>query len=224
MTLASLTFQGRNKLVQLRRLLGDVKAKGSYGHVYTPNQQTLSFIAETKSRSIAEIGVFEGHTSVEIAKVLNGVGELHLFDRQDKVADVGKRISALGFRNFKAFGCSYKTLDSYNWHLAKLIEKHDAPIYDYVFLDGCHTFAVEALAFFLCDRLLKVGGHVDFDDYEWTLAGSPSMNPRVYPKTAEHYTPEQIETKQIAMIVDTIVKKSGRYAQVVKNKIFKKLA
>ena len=39
------------------------------------------------------------------------------------------------------------------------------PIFDYVFIDGAHTWMLDALAFLLVDRLLRVGGYVDFDDY-----------------------------------------------------------
>lgn len=109
---------------------------------------------------------------------MNGSGELHLFDFYDRVEEVRKKIEADGFKNVRAFGSTYKLLNSYNWHLAKLIEQHSAPIYDYVYLDGAHTFAIDALTFFLCDQLLKLGGHIDFDDYDWTLASTPLVTRR----------------------------------------------
>ena len=28
--------------------------------------------------------------------------------------------------------------------------------------------------------------YIDFDDYEWTIAGSPTVNPRVFPAIGRH--------------------------------------
>src|SRR5262249_44154393 len=156
-----------------------------------------------------------GHTSLELAKALNGSGELHLFDYYDRVDAVKEKIAEAGFHNVKTYGSSYKLLDSYNWHLAKLIETTNEPIFDYIFIDGAHTFAVDALTFFLGDRLLKVGGYMDFDDYGWTLASSPSLNPERFPLTAKLYTREQIDAEQVRMIVDLLVRKEGKYAEIV---------
>jgi hypothetical protein len=55
--------------------------------------------------------------------------------------------------------------------------------HDYVFLDGAHTFAIDALTFFLTDRLLKIGGHFDFDDYSWKL---PAPREHALRKIAQH--------------------------------------
>jgi predicted O-methyltransferase YrrM len=190
--------------------------------VSEPNRQTVDFIASCGAEEIAEVGIYMGHTSLEIARVLDGRGHLHLFDFEDRVTAVAARLAQNGFDNVRTYGSSYKLLDSYNWPLGKLAATSDAPIFDYVFLDGAHTYAVDALAFFLCDRLLKVGGHIDFDDYGWTLAGSPSLRPERFALTAKLYTPEQIATPQVKMIVDGLVRTSNRYTEVVENKIFRK--
>jgi hypothetical protein len=114
---------------------------------------------------------------MEFAKFLNGEGQLHLFDYEDRVRSVAAALEQAGFRNVRGFGSSYKVLDSYNWGLAKLLDENAGRIYDYVFLDGAHSWAVDALAAFLSDRMLKVGGYLDFDDYDSTYSGSPSVNP-----------------------------------------------
>jgi predicted O-methyltransferase YrrM len=188
------------------------------------NGQTIEFIRHTQCRQIAEFGIYEGHTSLEFARFLNGSGELHLFDYEDRVKDVAAKLNAAGFNNIRTFGSSYKLLDSYNWPLAEALRQHSNPIYDYAFLDGAHTWAVDALTAFLVDRLLVVGGFLDFDDYAWTLRGSPSLNPRTFPLTGKLYTDAQISTMQVKMIVDLIVRRDKRYREVVENKIFQKVA
>jgi predicted O-methyltransferase YrrM len=188
------------------------------------NQDTIDFIKSTNCRHIAEIGVYTGSTSLEFAKFLNGNGELHLFDYEDRVENVAKGLAKAGFQNVKTFGSSYKLLDSYNWSLAQLLEKNTTPIYDYVYLDGAHNWAFDALATFLIDRLLTVGGYLDFDDYDWTYANSPTAGPNVFPLTKKLYTQLQISSQQVKMIVDLIVKRDSRYKEIVANKIFQKIA
>ena len=59
---------------------------------------------------------------------------------------------------------------------------------------------------------------MDFDDYNWTLRGS-SLDPTKVPQIAEQYTDEQIDSCQVQMIVDELVRRDGRYRQVFKDKI-----
>ena len=63
------------------------------------------------------------------------------------------------------------------------------------------------------------GGYIDFDDYHWTIDGSPTVNPRVYPRMREMYTEEQMQTSQVALIVELLVRRPGRYEEVVPDKI-----
>jgi hypothetical protein len=96
------------------------------------------------------------------------------------------------------------------------------PVFDYVFLDGAHTWALDALAFCLIDRLLVDCGYIDFDDYSWTLAGSPSMRPEVFPDVRRLYSDEQIDTAQVALVVDLLVRRNPGYHEIVADKIFRK--
>ena len=72
-------------------------------------------------------------------------------------------------------------------------------------------------------KLLKVGGYIDFDDYDWTLKDS-SLDPSKVPEIAQQYTEEQISSKQVKMIVDLLVKSDKRYHEVLPYKVFKKIA
>lgn len=188
-----------------------------------PNTRTLEFLKATNCRTIAEIGVDRGVTSEAILAWLDGRGVLHLFDFDDRLSPVAERLRRERVTNFVAHGNSHRTLDSYNWSLMKLLEESSAPMFDYVYLDGAHTWAFDALAFFLIDLLLKPGGYVDFDDYNWTIERSPTVNPRVLPRMREMYTEEQMQATQVASIVELLVRRPGRYDEVVPNKIFRKL-
>ena len=190
--------------------------------VHGPNTATLEFLAQVDVKAIAEIGIYRGMTSERLAEYLGGEGELHLFDFDDVVEPVAARLKAAGFDNVSAHGNSRKLLDSYNWSLMKLLREHEDPIFDYVFLDGAHTWGVDGFAFFLIDRLLRPGGYLDLDDYGWSLGRSPTMRPTVLPITAELYTDEQIEARQVALVVDLLIRRDERYEEVVPQRIFRK--
>jgi len=145
-------------------------------NVSGPNEGTVAFFAASGCRRYAEIGVYEGETALAVGRHLAGEGELHLFDFDDRVGAVALRLAAEGISNVVMHPNSRRLLDSYNWSLMRLIAAHEEPIFDYVFIDGAHTWALDALAFCLVDRLLVDGGFVDFDDYTWTLGGSPSRS------------------------------------------------
>jgi predicted O-methyltransferase YrrM len=187
-----------------------------------PNLRTAEFFASTGCKAYAELGVYRGDTAGRIADALAGEGEIHLFDYEDRVLPVAESLARRGHLNVVPHPNSLRTFDSYNWSLMKLLREADGPIFDYVFIDGAHTWALDALAFLLVDRLLRPGGYVDFDDYAWTLARSPSMNPHAFPPTRLLYTDEQIEESQVALVVDLLVRRDPRYEEVVPDKIFRK--
>ena len=188
------------------------------------NERTVAFFAQSGCRRYAEIGVYKGYTAARIADVLRGEGEIHLFDYADRVESVAAALRDAGHRNVVAHGNSRRLLDSYNWSLMRVLAERGGETFDYVFVDGAHTWAHDALAFALADRLLAPGGYVDFDDYSWTLRASPTMNPAAFPEVERLYTDEQIDARQVALVVDLLVRRDERYEEVVPDKVFRKRA
>jgi predicted O-methyltransferase YrrM len=186
-----------------------------------PNERTVSCFAESGCSRYAEVGVYEGDTALGIAEVLGGRGELHLFDFEDRTRAVAQRLRAAGHANVVEHPNSRRLLDSYNWSLMQVLRTSDGPAFDYVFLDGAHTWTHDALAFLLVDRLLEPGGYVDFDDYIWTLRDSPSMNPQAFPEVRQLYSDEQIAERQVQLVVELLVRGHG-YEEVVANRVFRK--
>jgi predicted O-methyltransferase YrrM len=209
--------------MDLKRLFRRAPNYPSVESVFSANMVTVEHIRKVEARAIAEMGIYKGDTSAKIAEYLNNRGELHLFDFEDRVTQVVKSLRAKGYHNVIAHANSTKTRDSYNWPLMRVLQTGTVT-FDYVFIDGAHTWNVDALAFLLVDKMLRVGGHVDFDDYSWSLASSPSLNPKRFPKTREFYTAEQIREPQIKLVVDLLVRRDPRYREVVPNKIFQKIA
>ncbi len=188
--------------------------------------QILGQLFPNKDRSrliFAEFGVWKGATTGQLARFLNNQGQLHLFDYSDTVSDLKKKLQKAGFSNVIGWGNSYRYLNSYNWSLRYILEHHSDLRYDYIFLDGAHTWAIDALTFLLCDPLLNVGGYIDFDDYGWRLRGS-SLDPSRVTDTAELYTDAQIDDFQVRAIVELLVRRRGNYREIIKNRLFQKVA
>ena len=190
-----------------------------------PNHETVDLVRSSGARCVAEIGIYEGGTSAGMAEVLSERdGELHLFDFQDRVDEVAARLRRTTSCAVVTHGNSRKIMDSYNWSLALLLEREDRPTFDYVFIDGSHLWHHDALAFVLADRMLAVGGIMDFDDYTWSIAKSQTMNPTVMPATTRMHTDEQIEREQVKMVVELLVRADPRYEEIVPSKAFRKVA
>lgn len=187
---------------------------------------TYSFMSKTFARtqhfSYAEFGFYRADTARRVCELFPNA-TLHLFDFYESIPAAKEKLAKFPNRIF-FYGNSQKFNDSYNWSLMHLLGNQLAmPVFDYCFLDGAHTVAIDALTFFLCDRLLKVGGFMDFDDYNWRIRGS-SLDPSRIPAIADQYTDEQIDSNQVALIVDILVKPDRRYREVVPNKVYQKIS
>lgn len=178
--------------------------------------------------TMAEIGIKNGDSSIRMARHLNGKGLLYLFDYEDRVARVVERLAKEGFTNVVPMPNSYKLFDSYNWPLGKLVAEKDREVFDYIYFDGAHTWHHDALAAYLCMRLLKVGGYLDVDDYDHVLRHSQNMAPGMKPTqprppTEDCFTDEQIDVRQVEMVVNLVVREDYRFEEKVPNKVFWKV-
>lgn len=174
----------------------------------------------------AEIGVYEGDTAVAVAKMLPDDSDMHLFDFKYRIDQVVERLEQdadLKDKSLQVRVSSNSELlyDSYNWSLGKALA--EGVEYDFVFIDGAHTWHHDALAFLLTDRMLAEGGIVVFDDYMWSLQTSPTMNPQVFPEILQQYTGEQLITHQVKMVVDLLVKPDDRYEELIPNVAYQKV-
>jgi len=202
-------------------MLEKIGASG-YETLSRPRLQTARHVGRMVRRReypmVAEIGIGIGATTRQLAKVMNNKGELHIFDFEEKVQELKSDLSNLGFTNIVTHGNTAKYWDSYHWSLAKLLDKHKGPIFDYVYLDGAHTILHDLAAFAIIDKLLKPHGVVDLDDYDWTFASSKSMAD----VRSAYMTEEQERAPQVKFIVDHFLTGNPKYRVLVKNRIFRK--
>jgi hypothetical protein len=98
--------------------------------------------------------------------------------------------------------------------------------FDYVYLDGSHDLTIDGLAFYLIDKLLNIGGYIEFDDYNWCHANSHTCSP--FPpvnnkRIRDMYTDKQVNIPHIKLIVDNLVKTDKRYKEIKLNRIYQKI-
>ena len=193
-----------------------------YENISRPAQDVVNLVKEIKSQHppiVAEIGIGVGATTLAIAEALENSGHLYIFDFEKSVSEIKSDLAARGFENVTSFGNTTRHWDSYHWNIAELIKNEDIE-FDLIFLDGAHTYLHDALAFFQCDRLLRLGGYIVFDDYGWSYSTSAHMKN----KRLEYMTEEQVDSKQIAFFIDTLVRNHVGYEEVWPNRIFRKIA
>lgn len=187
--------------------------------------ETRDAVLRAGPRVYAELGCNFGHTAVKVAKVLAPDSEMHLFDYADYIEKTKQNLGSAGRPDitFHYHENSEKERDSYCWNLVKLLSRRER-IFDYVYFDGSHDLTIDGFAFFLADRLLKINGHMEFDDYHWTFGNSPTIRPSLHPRTAEWYTDEQLHTPQVRLIVDSLVRSDPRYVEIERNRLFQKIS
>jgi hypothetical protein len=167
-----------------------------------------------------EIGIDKGATTRELSKYFDFV---HGFDR-DYVCN--RLDGTLPSNVLLHPSSSEASMDSYNWQLMKMIRDRNGLRVDYAYIDGGHTWQTDGFAFLLIDRILSVGGVVEFDDYDW-YHGQSKASLEYYKRTSggieNVYTEEQVNIPQVALIVDLLVKTDDRYEELVKDRVYRKI-
>lgn len=89
-----------------------------------------------------------------------------------------------------------------------MLQADPRPSFDFAYIDGAHLWDVDALAFTLVDRVLDPGGTVLFDDMNWTLATSPSLQSAPWVQALPE---EQRTTPQVRMVYELLVRTHPAY-------------
>ena len=115
----------------------------------------------------AEIGLIKEIQHLKYANLIRRSIYLILLK---KVNNVKEKIETQFGNKCKIFTYGVVKGD-YNWDLMKLVSNNEKD----------NTLTIDWFAFVLIDKLLKVGGYIEFDDYEWAIGTSPTCSP--YPPT-----------------------------------------
>ncbi len=187
------------------------------------NKQVCQLVAENTKwiRDYAELGVYKGQTAMAVASLIQPNATLHLFDFSSRcmeaTASIRKSVPAARIRQW---GNSTKLMDSYNWSLALAMQQ--GVEFDFVLIDGAHTWHHDGFAFFLVDKMLRPGGIILFDDIDWGIAGSAALNADAFPASGDYYTEEQMNIRQVQMVIDFLVRPHPAYRELQEG-IFQKV-
>jgi predicted O-methyltransferase YrrM len=156
----------------VRSLVGDLP------HMTVKQAERITkFIADKQVETILELGFSHGVSTCYMAAVLSELGRgsivtIDLERAREATPNIEELLDRIGeSQRVKVF---YEPT-SYTWRMMRFLEEDTTPRFDFCYLDGAHSWFVDALAFFLVDRLLRPGGWIIFDDLDWTYATSPSL-------------------------------------------------
>ena len=189
---------------EVARLAGRLPA----GMSLERGEQIHDFIRTNRPVSCLELGSANGLGALYIGSALeaNGTGTLTSVDRRRAR---NRRPSAADLIEQAGLGGRVSLVyeeTSYTWFLHDTLRaqlKDDGevePCFDFVFIDGAHTWDVDALAFSLADRLLVPGGWMLLDDLDWVLDGR-------WPRVPDH----QRSFAQVREIWELLVLTHPRY-------------
>lgn len=164
------------------------------------------FVRRAKPAQVLEFGVAYGKSACFIADAMrdNGVGHVTGLDFDVIHKNCPSPIQSLESCGLSDRATVVASYYSYTWELieilkASLTDEGYRPKYDFVFIDGAHTWGVDGLAFLLIDKLVRPGGWVLFDDLGWT----PDAG-RLVPKS-KHPRGGDPNVAQVDLIWDLLV-------------------
>jgi predicted O-methyltransferase YrrM len=131
-------------------------------------------IRKYKPLQVLELGIGHGVSGCYIGAALheNGAGHLTCVDLIDatftpSAEDLFRRANLAGYIT------THREKSSYTWYLKKRIEQRTPaggicePEFDLCYIDGPKNWTIDGAAFFMVDKLMKEGGWLIFDDYDW---------------------------------------------------------
>lgn len=155
---------------QVRVVVGDAGG----GTTPSRGERLHQFVRDHRFNACLELGFAHGVGSVYIASALeaSGGGRLTSVDIPSALLRHPTAEELLARARLSHRVDLVIDPDSYVWWLRgrlreQLRQDRIEPAYDFVFIDGAHTWDTDALAFALVDRLLIPGGWILFDDLSW---------------------------------------------------------
>ena len=151
---------------------------------------------------ILEIGTASGHTTKKILKEIENRGTLYCCDPFIEYYDKPNRDHDLSYQKFIENSAKWATEKNLYFKRSKssdfLISLNEMGLvenFDLIFIDGDHSTEAVANDFKLSKDLLKIGGFILFDDYNWI------------PKhDRQNLTKNQMPKPQVKIAVDKIIR------------------
>jgi predicted O-methyltransferase YrrM len=156
-----------------------------WGVTQDQGRKLYEFVLREKPERILELGCGIGTSACYMSAALAqlGRGKITSIDlNPDLPAWVDKTFAKVA-ASLRSHHELLLSETSYNDELMWIIDGQTRdgvchPLFDFCFLDGAHTWEVDACAVFLAEKLLKPGKWLLLDDLTWTMAGSADAQKR----------------------------------------------
>ena len=172
----------------------------------------FSEMTSFKKNNIAIIGNMSTDFYENLVSNLSWNDTIYIFDTADNISKIEFLIRHTLNSNVKliTYKCYTKKFDSYAWNLCLLISdikrlNLSLEIFTMVFYHGKHLFHSDIGLLQLCTKMINDNGLLVVYDCDWSIAKSPTMNPKVDSNIKNLYTVEQINTPQIQFLLDNIL-------------------
>lgn len=192
---------------EIKRIVGDIPHM-----TLAQGYRITEFIHKNHIRDVLELGFAHGVSTCYIAAALeeSGGGTVTTIDvnsARNRSPSIEQLLKACNFHNVVVRWHYEPT--SYTWRLMRFLEQSPPPQFDFCYIDGAHNWFVDGFAFFLVDRLLRVGGWLVFDDLDWKHATSPTLRDT---ERVKSMPVDERETPQIRKVYELLVKTHPCYA------------
>lgn len=190
----------------------------------TPGYETLSradtavlerldaILAINSAPVFYEIGVGIGATTLSVAERMGNRGNILIFSRANDVSALAKDLADRGYTNVDSrWGSGNETYAGYHFELARGFVEKALPRFDLAYIDGGHVFHLDAPATSVLKELCKPSGYMIFDDWNWSMAKSPTMNPKKRPQTVVDYDQAQIEACHVQFVCKVLMDTDERF-------------
>ncbi|HTW47460.1 MAG TPA: class I SAM-dependent methyltransferase [Acidobacteriaceae bacterium] len=170
---------------------------------------------------ILELGIAHGTATCVMAAALDeiGAGTITAVDLAD-AAFAPSAEEQLARCGLTWWADVLRMQTGYTWFLHDEIRRRTAngvcePKYDLCIIDGPKNWTIDGCAFFLADKLLRPGGWIVFDDYDWTYAGADATRAATDGITHRALSEAERTTPQIREVFELLVVQHGDYGEFV---------
>lgn len=173
---------------------------------YERGRELHEFIIRHRLRRCLELGFAHGVGTVWMAGAIQelGAGKVVAIDitaARSRKPSADELVSRAGLQQFVELHFEEY---SYTWHLQRRLAEYKAEPFDFIFVDGEHNWDTDGFAFFLCEKILKPGGWILFDDLNWSYASSAALkgSSRVREMSEERRNAMQVRTVWEKLVLD----------------------
>lgn len=162
---------------------------------HAQGEELYEFIRKHRLTRCLELGFQHGVGTIWLAGALRslGGGEVIAVDLKNKPTPVPSAPELVNRAGVADIVELHDDPISYTWHLKRNLTRYVQQPFDFVFIDGAHTWDTDGFAFFLVEQILRPGGWILFDDLNWSFDDPAMKNlPSVRSMTEEARTTPQI--------------------------------